>query len=110
MAEEKELTFQEISSHNTKKDLYLVIHDKVYDCASFVDEHPYVSLVPYPCQRGNRREEEEEEEEEKLMDKLTEVVKKSSSTSVVRTHQKPLRTLVTVMKPASCLMACLLGS
>ena len=51
MAEEKELTFQEIASHNTKKDLYMVIHDKVYDCASFVDEHPYVFLYPY-CQRG----------------------------------------------------------
>lgn len=46
MAEEKELTFQEIASHNTKKDLYMVIHDKVYDCASFVDEHPYVFCTP----------------------------------------------------------------
>lgn len=46
MAEEKELTFQEVSSHTTKKDLYMIIHDKVYDCSSFVDEHPYV--VPLP--------------------------------------------------------------
>lgn len=45
MAEEKELTFQEVSSHNTKKDLCMVIHDKVYNCASFVDEHPFVSLL-----------------------------------------------------------------
>ncbi|ODM15051.1 putative cytochrome b5 [Aspergillus cristatus] len=37
---DKELTFAEISEHNTKKDLYLVVHDKVYDCSSFVDEHP----------------------------------------------------------------------
>jgi len=36
----KELTYAEISSHSSKKDLYLVIHDKVYDTTSFVDEHP----------------------------------------------------------------------
>ncbi|PYH57072.1 cytochrome b5-like heme/steroid binding domain-containing protein [Aspergillus niger CBS 101883] len=40
MADAKEFTFQEVSAHNTKKDLYMVIHDKVYDCTSFVDEHP----------------------------------------------------------------------
>jgi len=31
--------------HTTKKDLYVVIHDKVYDSSSFVDEHPYVSYT-----------------------------------------------------------------
>ncbi|KAL4909171.1 cytochrome b5-like heme/steroid binding domain-containing protein [Aspergillus multicolor] len=36
----KELTFKEVAEHNTKKDLYMVVHDKVYDCTSFVDEHP----------------------------------------------------------------------
>ncbi|TQS32175.1 hypothetical protein Golomagni_07517 [Golovinomyces magnicellulatus] len=36
----KEFTYQDVAEHNTKKDLYVVIHDKVYDCASFVDEHP----------------------------------------------------------------------
>ncbi|KAH8816139.1 cytochrome b5-like heme/steroid binding domain-containing protein [Xylogone sp. PMI_703] len=36
----KELTFAEIAPHSTKKDLYIVIHDKVYNCTSFVDEHP----------------------------------------------------------------------
>jgi hypothetical protein len=45
MSETKELTFQEIAEHNTKKDLYLIVHDKVYDCTSFVDEHPYVAPV-----------------------------------------------------------------
>lgn len=40
MSANKELTFQEIAEHNTKKDLYLIVHDKVYDCTSFVDEHP----------------------------------------------------------------------
>ncbi|OJD09373.1 hypothetical protein AJ78_09074, partial [Emergomyces pasteurianus Ep9510] len=26
--------------HNTKKDLYVAIHDKLYNVSSFVDEHP----------------------------------------------------------------------
>jgi hypothetical protein len=42
----QELTFEEVSKHNTKKDLYLVIHDKVYNTTSFVDEHPYVLSLP----------------------------------------------------------------
>ncbi|KAI1319748.1 cytochrome b5 [Xylariaceae sp. FL0255] len=36
----KEYTYQDVAEHNTKKDLFVVIHDKVYDCAKFVDEHP----------------------------------------------------------------------
>jgi len=36
----KEFTYADVSKHSSKKDLYLVIHDKVYDSASFVDEHP----------------------------------------------------------------------
>ncbi|KKK21614.1 hypothetical protein P175DRAFT_0427176 [Aspergillus ochraceoroseus IBT 24754] len=40
MAADKELTFKEVAAHKTKKDLYLIVHDKVYDCSSFVDEHP----------------------------------------------------------------------
>ncbi|GIJ99100.1 hypothetical protein Aspvir_001226 [Aspergillus viridinutans] len=40
MSASKEFTLQEISEHKTKKDLYLIVHDKVYDCSSFVDEHP----------------------------------------------------------------------
>ncbi|OJI98595.1 hypothetical protein ASPVEDRAFT_38089 [Aspergillus versicolor CBS 583.65] len=40
MSADKELTFKEVADHNTKKDLYMVVHDKVYDCSSFVDEHP----------------------------------------------------------------------
>lgn len=57
MSEIKDLTFQEIAEHNTKKDLYLIVHDKVYDCTSFVDEHPYVgpiyiSLSPHGACNG----------------------------------------------------------
>ncbi|KAM7224184.1 Cytochrome b5-like heme/steroid binding domain containing protein [Rhypophila decipiens] len=36
----KEFTYQDVAEHNTKKDLYVVIHDEVYDCTKFVDEHP----------------------------------------------------------------------
>lgn len=40
MSETKEYTYQDVAEHNTKKDCFLVIHDKVYDCGKFVDEHP----------------------------------------------------------------------
>jgi cytochrome b involved in lipid metabolism len=36
----KQLTYAEVQGHSGKKDLYVVIHDKVYDITSFVDEHP----------------------------------------------------------------------
>lgn len=35
-----QFTYQDVAEHNTKKDLYVVIHDKVYDITKFVDEHP----------------------------------------------------------------------
>lgn len=40
----KELTLQDVAEHNTKKDIYVVVHEKIYDVTRFVDEHPYVSL------------------------------------------------------------------
>ena len=39
----KQLTLAEIKEHSQKKDLYMIVHDKVYDVTKFVDEHPYVS-------------------------------------------------------------------
>jgi cytochrome b involved in lipid metabolism len=36
----KEFTYAEVAEHSSKKDLYLVIHDKVYNTSTFVDEHP----------------------------------------------------------------------
>lgn len=36
----KEFSLSDVAKHTTKKDLYMVIHEKVYDCGSFVDEHP----------------------------------------------------------------------
>ncbi|KAA6413588.1 MAG: cytochrome b5 [Lasallia pustulata] len=35
-----ELTFKEVAEHNSKKDLYVVVHDKVYNATTFLDEHP----------------------------------------------------------------------
>jgi len=40
MSAEKEFTYSEVSEHASKKDLYVVIHDKVYNSSSFIDEHP----------------------------------------------------------------------
>ena len=37
---EKEITYKEVAEHSSKKDLYVVIHDKVYNASSFIDEHP----------------------------------------------------------------------
>ncbi|KAG7282466.1 hypothetical protein CRUP_000462 [Coryphaenoides rupestris] len=33
-------TLEDINAHNTSKDTWLVIHDKVYDVTSFLEEHP----------------------------------------------------------------------
>ncbi|KAJ5435004.1 hypothetical protein N7491_005599 [Penicillium cf. griseofulvum] len=38
--EPKDLTLQEVSEHNTKDDLYLVLEDKIYNCTVFAKEHP----------------------------------------------------------------------
>jgi cytochrome b involved in lipid metabolism len=40
MSADKEFSFSDVSEHASKKDLYMVIHDKVYNASSFVDEHP----------------------------------------------------------------------
>lgn len=42
MAADKEFTIKEVEAHNSKKDLFMIVHDKVYDVSAFVDEHPYV--------------------------------------------------------------------
>lgn len=36
------LTYKTVAEHKSKKDLYIVVHDKVYNASNFVDEHPYV--------------------------------------------------------------------
>ncbi|KAI9805915.1 MAG: hypothetical protein M1825_000529 [Sarcosagium campestre] len=39
-AAEDGLTYATVADHSAKNDLYVVIHDKVYNASSFVDEHP----------------------------------------------------------------------
>ncbi|KAI8146919.1 cytochrome b5-like heme/steroid binding domain-containing protein, partial [Fennellomyces sp. T-0311] len=34
------MNFDEISKHNKRGDLYVVIHNKVYDVTAFLSEHP----------------------------------------------------------------------
>ncbi|KAG0189300.1 hypothetical protein DFQ28_003592 [Apophysomyces sp. BC1034] len=33
-------TLEDVAKHNTKDDLWMVIHNKVYNCTEFVQEHP----------------------------------------------------------------------
>ncbi|KAK3175271.1 hypothetical protein OEA41_002518 [Lepraria neglecta] len=40
MSETQELTYADVSAHSGKKDLYLVVHDKIYNATTFIDEHP----------------------------------------------------------------------
>jgi cytochrome b involved in lipid metabolism len=48
MSATKEFTMQDVAEHNTSSDIYMVVHDKVYDCTKFLDEHPYV-FTPQIC-------------------------------------------------------------
>ncbi|KAL5277491.1 CYB5A family protein [Megaselia abdita] len=36
----KEISILEVKKHNTPEDLWMVIHDKVYDLTKFRSEHP----------------------------------------------------------------------
>ncbi|KAG6001302.1 hypothetical protein E4U21_004516 [Claviceps maximensis] len=49
MSSTLELTYQDVAEHNTKKDMYVVIHDKIYDCTQFIDEHPGGEEVLLDC-------------------------------------------------------------
>ncbi|KAG0249729.1 hypothetical protein BG011_008996 [Mortierella polycephala] len=40
MAELKTFTMADLAKHTSKDSLYMAIHDKVYDCTGFIDEHP----------------------------------------------------------------------
>jgi len=48
----QEYTYQDVAEHNTKKDIFVVIHDKVYDATKFIDEHPYVSSPAAAARRA----------------------------------------------------------
>lgn len=64
---------QEVAEHSTKKDLYLIINDKVYDCTTFANEHPYVvsisitaeSRIPIPEAKEQALARVEEKSEKK---------------------------------------------
>ncbi|KAI0736160.1 cytochrome b5-like heme/steroid binding domain-containing protein [Fomitopsis betulina] len=40
MSEGKIITYEELKQNNKKESLYLLIHQKVYNVAKFIDEHP----------------------------------------------------------------------
>ncbi|KAK9375910.1 cytochrome b5-like heme/steroid binding domain-containing protein [Lipomyces chichibuensis] len=39
-AQKTYLTYENVKSHTTQDDLWMVIHGKVYNCTKFIDEHP----------------------------------------------------------------------
>ncbi|KAJ8983690.1 hypothetical protein NQ317_003480 [Molorchus minor] len=39
-AEERIITLEDISWHDTAKDCWIIIYDRVYDITDFLDEHP----------------------------------------------------------------------
>ncbi|TGZ66208.1 hypothetical protein CRM22_005437 [Opisthorchis felineus] len=45
MSEVKVFTLEEVKKHNKADDLWVVIHDKVYDLTQFSQEHPGGSTV-----------------------------------------------------------------
>lgn len=41
----KEFTLAEVAAHNTRDDLYLVIHDEVYEVSKFVTEVSFIIKI-----------------------------------------------------------------
>ncbi|KAL1918602.1 uncharacterized protein VTP21DRAFT_2624 [Calcarisporiella thermophila] len=40
MAEQKYISTEEVSKYNTRKELWVLLHNKVYNITKFMDEHP----------------------------------------------------------------------
>lgn len=76
--EMKAFSASEVVRHRLKEDLYIVIHDKVYDVTSFIDNHPQVSSLVLTVIDGVW----------KLLTNRTEVGRKCLLTREVMTLQK----------------------
>lgn len=50
-------TLEEVAKHNTSSDLWMVYNGLVYDCSSFVDEHPGGEEVMVDCAGTDATEE-----------------------------------------------------
>ncbi|CAH6722362.1 cytochrome b5 [[Candida] jaroonii] len=50
-------TLEEVAKHNTSSDLWMVYNGLVYDCSSFVDEHPGGEEVLVDCAGTDATEE-----------------------------------------------------
>ncbi|KAJ1900461.1 hypothetical protein LPJ66_001448 [Kickxella alabastrina] len=49
MSEVKTFTSEHVAEHNTRKDIWVSIHGKVYDVSKFLDEHPGGEEVILEC-------------------------------------------------------------
>lgn len=43
-----ELTLVDVARHNSRDDNYIVLWNKVYNVTSFLEEHPYVTVLFLP--------------------------------------------------------------
>ncbi|KAF3062189.1 putative cytochrome b5 [Daldinia childiae] len=88
---DKEYTYQDVAEHNTKKDLFVVIHDKIYDCTKFVDEHPGYARCWWPrCDRGFRRCRPQREARETLEQLLVGTLKRNPGDPSPKAQQSSL--------------------
>jgi hypothetical protein len=87
-------THEQVASHNTKEDLYMIVHNKVYNITEFVDE---VSTRNFFLSSAIQDTLIDANKSYSILE-----VKKSSSTRVPKMLVKLSRMLVTLMKPVNC--------
>lgn len=49
----KTYTFEEVSAHNTRDDIWIIYNGKVYDVTTYLDEHPGGEEVIIDCAGGD---------------------------------------------------------